>query len=230
MCKSPGWRALSLCCAEQLAEMPGSTSHCCSPTKEQDITRSSVHLCQVSDAQCCAVVQPAMSLWFLFFFSLGMGLNISGKQSPWLAPLWADLAEAMHHPPAGLWEEGQGCLHAITWILVMWLTLGTNEVPLGWFQSNCTVSPWQEIQGKRTTGGYAGLLMLLFSAISTELPPQPSSTPGRSAAPYTQAGGTCTVRSFFIIPPCQSGTFQGHYFLFPLKENTMTILQMGWLF
>lgn len=56
--------------------------------------------------------------------------------------------------------------------------------------------------------------------------PQPAEQQHRS----TGAGETCTVRSFFIILPCQSGTSKGQYFLFPFKENTMTVLQTGRLF
>lgn len=56
---------------------------------------------KASNAWWRAVVWPSVNLRFLFC-SLGMGISIAGKQSLCLAPLWADLAEAMHCPPACL--------------------------------------------------------------------------------------------------------------------------------
>lgn len=58
MCKSPGWKALGLCCAEQLAQLPGCTS-------PPDLLRISPDL-QVMSMTCCCLAISELVVSALF--------------------------------------------------------------------------------------------------------------------------------------------------------------------
>lgn len=144
--------------------------------------------------------------WTWVFFSIAPQLWVSIQLESYL--------------PVG---SSAGLLHATAQVPAKQLAPGTSATGLTSQQLHCFTP-----MGDLGQGDYGNVQVCWCRACQPDLLllPQPAEQQHRS----TGAGETCTVRSFFIILPCQSGTSKGQYFLFPFKENTMTVLQTGWLF
>lgn len=153
---------------------------------------------------CCFLVSTELVFFFFFLHcSPGMGLNTAGK-----LPAWGKLSRAAY---------------ATAQVPAKQLAPSTSATGLTSQQLHC-FTPMEDLG----QGDYGNVQVCWCRACQPDLLllPQPAEQQHRS----TGAGETCTVRSFFIILPCQSGTSKRQYFLFPFKENTMTVLQTGRLF
>lgn len=155
-----------------------------------------------SNVWCCAVFWSALNLFF--FFSIAPQVRVSIQQ------------EKLEGSSAGL-------LHATAQVPAKQLAPSTSATGLTSQQLHC-FTPMEDLG----QGDYGNVQVCWCRACQPDLLllPQPAEQQHRS----TGAGETCTVRSFFIILLCQSGTSKRQYFLFPFKENTMTVLQTGRLF